>query len=226
MVQSTEFSNVVALGKRIVQEIERNDSVDTLGRWMAHHIAELIVQAETAKESKQSSLEDRCRAAILALWDHINNFPSASNPFENLESFATTVRALNADECAYFYYAHTQDAIDSANISESAKQWLKLSREIDHSARVLIKLCILMAAEETMGNEREWIELAVAAEANELPIFRFVRVIEGELKEEEKDKEEYWKSLQKRLEQLRDIVSPSEMLAEEIKTQIKESRIN
>ena len=125
----------------------------------------------------------------------------------------------------YFYYAHTQDAIDSASISESAKQWLKLSREIDHSARVLIKLCILKAAEETMGNEREWIELAVAAEANELPVFRFVRVIESELKEEEKDKEEFWESLQKRLEQLRDIVSLSEKLAVEIKAQIKESRI-
>ena len=100
MVQSLQFSNVVALGKRIVQEIELDDSVNTLGRWMAHHIAELIVQAETAEESKQSSLEDRCRTAILALWDHINKLPSAANPFDNLESFATTVRVLNADECA------------------------------------------------------------------------------------------------------------------------------
>ncbi len=220
MEKSSQFSKVVTLGKRIVQEIELNKHADILSRWMAHHMAELIIKAETADKEKKSRLEDQCRTVILTLWDHIDKLPPTSNPFHNLESFASALRALNLEQHPY-YYAEVHDTIGTANIPESAKQWLNLSRQIDHSARMLIKTCILKATEEIWGNESELIELAMAAEANELPIVTFVRLIDGEMKQLNEDNNEYWKSLQKHVEQLRDLVSPSEKLAREIKAQIK-----
>jgi hypothetical protein len=36
------------LGERIVEEFGLGDSADTLGRWMAHRVAELMDRAERA----------------------------------------------------------------------------------------------------------------------------------------------------------------------------------
>ena len=56
---------IVELGKKLVLELGLEDAVDTLGRWMAHHIAELMADAETANINDRSAKEDRCRTAIL-----------------------------------------------------------------------------------------------------------------------------------------------------------------
>ena len=44
-------SAVLRLGARIVRELELEPSVDTLGRWMAHHLAEVMQEVESAEGS-------------------------------------------------------------------------------------------------------------------------------------------------------------------------------
>lgn len=39
-------SDVLELGKLLVKALDLDETVDTLGRWMAHHIAELMQAAE------------------------------------------------------------------------------------------------------------------------------------------------------------------------------------
>src|SRR5438094_3949598 len=63
--------DVLGLGQHLVREVGFGSHRDTLGRWMAHHIAELIDKAKHA-----SSLAERaktCKIAtetILKIWEH------------------------------------------------------------------------------------------------------------------------------------------------------------
>lgn len=73
---SKPWTSVVTLGKRIVKELDLEDSVDTLGRWMAHRIAELMEQAEQAPtEAEREAAKRECTDIIIRLWEHRTKFP-------------------------------------------------------------------------------------------------------------------------------------------------------
>jgi hypothetical protein len=75
MENSSRSEAVLKLGKKIVDELGLDQSVDTLGRWMAHYIAELIVDVEAAEANDKAGKMAKCVAAILDLWRHRNPFP-------------------------------------------------------------------------------------------------------------------------------------------------------
>jgi hypothetical protein len=82
------------LGKKIVDELELTDSVDTLGRWMAHYIAELIERSEAALEEERESLKCECADTILRLWEHRNIVPLRSP----LSTVAEKLELLTAEQ--------------------------------------------------------------------------------------------------------------------------------
>ena len=53
--------DVLELGRHLVRELGFEDGVDTLGRWMSHHVAELIDKAENGVTAAE-----RVRARKLA----------------------------------------------------------------------------------------------------------------------------------------------------------------
>ena len=55
---------VLDLGRALVDELGLDPGVDTLGRWMAHHIAELIEEAETAKGEERPAKFAQCADAV------------------------------------------------------------------------------------------------------------------------------------------------------------------
>ena len=62
--------DVLELGKRIVRELGLDPGVDTLARWMAHHVAELIMRAESAGSSEEGEeARATATAVILKLWE-------------------------------------------------------------------------------------------------------------------------------------------------------------
>jgi chorismate-pyruvate lyase len=83
----------VTLGKRIVQELGLDNSVDTLGRWMAHRVAELIERAEhTQAETDKEAAKNECTDLILKLWERRYNWPHGqplAEIAEFLEKFAS-----------------------------------------------------------------------------------------------------------------------------------------
>ncbi|MCL1474887.1 hypothetical protein [Argonema antarcticum] len=55
-----------------MKELDLEDSVDTLGRWMAHRIAELMEQAEQAPtEAEREAAKRECTDIIIRLWEHM-----------------------------------------------------------------------------------------------------------------------------------------------------------
>lgn len=85
----------MALGRVIVDELNLEPSVDTLGRWMAHHISELIRAAETApSENDRRRLESQAAETISKLWAHRSSFENRINPLFDLMPVIDVIRTL------------------------------------------------------------------------------------------------------------------------------------
>lgn len=104
----------------------------------------------------------------------------------------------------------------------AAEDWLKLSRGIDYSARLLIEMCFDRVANETSGKLKEWIELASDAGARDLPIVRVIHQLEGQRSSSERSVDEEREKLRERLERLHSMVRLSELLARDIQHQLDE----
>lgn len=178
METTTQLSDVLKLGKRLVTELEGNESGDTLSHWMAYHIASLINRLEKLGPSEDIGLEVECRRAILDLWSHRHSLRSNSRPFAKLDQLLTTLEALNPDSGFSFYFRELGDRVENANaLEDSPKQWLDLARSLDRGARTLIGYCISRAAAETNDNSADWVELAQKVESSLDADIRLVRIV-------------------------------------------------
>ena len=84
---------MLALGTHLVNELGLSDSTDTLGRWLAHHLAELISEADSASGPKsRREASRRATDTILKLWAHRRDLPGAATPlapFREILEFAS-----------------------------------------------------------------------------------------------------------------------------------------
>jgi hypothetical protein len=68
MESSERSQEILSLGNKLVEELKLADSNDTLSRWMAHYLAELMTQAESATGEAKANLEKQCFETILKIW--------------------------------------------------------------------------------------------------------------------------------------------------------------
>ncbi len=94
--------DVLGLGKHLVRELGLADGVNTLAKWMSHHVAELIVKAESA-----DTVEARAKAAaeatatILKIWEQRKELPYEAYPLAPYEELFRLVRKLAPDANPY-----------------------------------------------------------------------------------------------------------------------------
>ncbi len=83
----------MGLGRHLVRELGFEDRRDTLARWMAHHLAELMDEAE-----KGPTATERLRArksateTILKVWEHRTSLPGTAYP---LASYKDVLKVLD-----------------------------------------------------------------------------------------------------------------------------------
>jgi hypothetical protein len=102
--ESARSDGILELGRKLVHELRLEPSVDTLGRWMAHYIADLITKAERATGDERRSVEEECFRAILALWQHRAELPNGKRPFEHLEPIVRAIESLDPDDDTPRYF--------------------------------------------------------------------------------------------------------------------------
>ncbi|MDM7920809.1 MAG: hypothetical protein QUS14_00800, partial [Pyrinomonadaceae bacterium] len=72
---------MLELGKHLVRELGLESGVDTLGRWLAHRIAELIVAAEKAPTlAMRRKAEAAAIETILKVWEKREDLPREVYP--------------------------------------------------------------------------------------------------------------------------------------------------
>lgn len=163
---SSERSNaILVLGRKLVEELGLEDSTDTLSRWMAHYIAELIVQAERSTGKEKESIEKGCFEAILKLWEHRGALPGVKQPFVQLHELAQAIESLNPERETPRYFRTIRAQEPKEEEREGVEDWFKLADGLDYSARILISFCLGNAAHAAMDKSKEWIILAKAAAA-------------------------------------------------------------
>ena len=88
---------ILKLGKKLISELELDDSVNTLARWMAHYLAELISSIEACEfEADKNKLQKECCGLILELWQNKDKLP-IQKPLENTYEFLEILRVLKKE---------------------------------------------------------------------------------------------------------------------------------
>lgn len=134
--------DILGLGKHLVRELNFEDGVDTLGRWMSHHLAELIYKAENGKtpeerlQSSQQAVE-----TILKIWEHRKNLPRQVYPLAEYNELLKVINRLRIDSNPYFY-GYNSDRTD--NIA---------SMLFDNFTRLILGL-LLMKAESVESRKK------------------------------------------------------------------------
>lgn len=82
---SKPWPDVVNLGHAILRELQLSDTNNTLVRWMAHYIAEVMDRAERADESgTRESAQRECADLIIRLWDTRQRWPHNIAPLSKV----------------------------------------------------------------------------------------------------------------------------------------------
>jgi hypothetical protein len=155
---AADFERIRPLGQKLVEELELADGVDTLGKWMAHYVAQLIEEAEKAKGEDRQRAETRAFEAILQLWRHRHHYPDGRRPFESFEPLLAALHRLQSTTPHYFRPDILNDPA-SRKLPEDLKLWLQLIDDFDQSARFMITEALGRAAALAAEKCDEWAEL-------------------------------------------------------------------
>lgn len=219
---SPQARAVIALGEKLVAELELRQSTDTLGRWMAHYVAELIHAAKTAPQATRTDAEARCASAILELWDHRAALPNGTRPFEGLEPLMETLKGLDPDARAPFYRPTIrQKAQEDGEKGELSRRWLSLAQEVDDTARMLVDQAITRATAAAADDAMEWVMLANGAST--APAFD-IELISHLLErtESSRSEERQRERLRSRLERLEAFLQAAGLLRADFQSELAE----
>jgi hypothetical protein len=163
-----------------VDELGLDESVDTLGRWMAHNVAELIHAAETAQAEERHAKLAQCTTAILQLWKHRNDLPHGSRPFEGFEPALRALESLDTSNKIPRYFEQLCNEANETEENADSRKWLSVVHALDASAKFLIRYCIARAAEVASDKSKHWLSLAESAGVADGVDFQVIRIIINE----------------------------------------------
>ncbi len=151
---------IISLGKTIVQELKIEPGVDTLSRWMAHYVAELIVKAEKAPREEKAEFEKECFETILKVWKRRSSFPNGRRPFEEFEPIFDTLEYLSK-ETGNSFRSQLPDFMREDDFEENNEvySWLRKTVDASDFMKRLQRFC-LSEAYYGADNERtkKWLE--------------------------------------------------------------------
>jgi len=100
---------IIKLGKTIVEELKLDESVNTLGRWMSHYVAELILQIENIETEDERQLKQKeCCELILKLWKDRKQLPGSVHPIRNLEPLLELLDVFQEDKSNFRYFGQNE----------------------------------------------------------------------------------------------------------------------
>lgn len=145
--------SVIALGKRLVEELGMEPGVDTLGRWMAHYIAELIKKAEeTDDPGIRSESQEKCCETILKLWEHRAVLPCGAGPLVNLRGVLQAIENLRGQRAPWSLFS-TEEA------ERIGGPWIWFAKVVEDIGLRMCRIAALTAiAEASLGKEKRWLQ--------------------------------------------------------------------
>jgi hypothetical protein len=155
MEKSESQEKVINLGKLLVKQLDLDQSVDTLGRWMAHYLAMKMCEAENAVGKEKAILEKECFDTILQIWDHRWKKNANSNPIKNFEPIFEFLTKFNPNGNDPFYYNDLRDIRKTVTNEKSrVDSWLEVARHFDKYARICVDYALANATKDLTNEEQ------------------------------------------------------------------------
>ena len=154
MEPSKRSEDVIALGKRLVEELGMEPGVDTLGRWMAHYIAELIKLAEgTDNPDERRNARERCCETILRLWEHRSSLPHGARPIGKLENVLSAIESIWGEKSPW------SRGLSKEEMERLGGPWMAFAQQADNSGLRMCRIALIAAiAEKSFGKEKRWLD--------------------------------------------------------------------
>lgn len=223
MAPSPTPKGILAIGKALIKELSLEPGDDTLCRWMAHYIAELIVGAESATAEDRQEKHTKCAETILALWKHRYELPNGKRPFEDFEPIFRTIESLDPDNDTPRYFRSVRNASVKADVNADSRKWLDLAEGLDYSAKMLIRYCLEQASQDALDKSEEWVRLAEAAaleDGMDIPVIRFITA-ENELATASGTDERARELLEDRINRLNAFKEMADALASDLRRKLE-----
>lgn len=134
-----------------------------MGRWMCHHLAELLNRAENTTCQEKDILRQACTDLIIKLWAHRATLPGNHHPWQNFNLIMEAIERLRSKGPFYYPVLATKEGDEP---SGDIKNWLQIAEKVDSTAQGLVRICIDCAINCAGTDEKEWLEegLTVASE--------------------------------------------------------------
>jgi hypothetical protein len=176
-------TKIIKLGKKIVDELLLSEGVDTLSKWMAHYIAELIEKAKNAEGEEKEKYEKECFETILKLWGEIHKVSNVKAPlsrFENIYELCNEM--MSKDKYRYFPSKYENDT----------SEFLVLAKVVDKLSKKIVQNAFSLAYQNASEEEREWFEFDMIYDVQQLRKIEilFEDDVDGQLNIDEKEKQE------------------------------------
>lgn len=173
----------MALGGKLVDQFKLKADEDTLGQWIAHHLAEKLLAHTSASGPAKATLEAELVDTILKFWKHRAYFPRGTRPFEGYDAVLRALESFDPEpeNGRYFFYPAADELTKSA--TPTSKAWIDTAKTIDRGARAMINICFQQAARASKQPDETWISAAkvLAEEADrDALVIRYVKHLEGD----------------------------------------------
>ena len=144
---------IIKLGERIVKELNLEPGVDTLGKWMAHYVADLIKKIEkSSSETEKKKNQKECFEIILKLWSNRELLPMASKPLSDMEPLLELIDILKRDDFSYPFWRQFEDIPDNPT-------WKGFIETVKRNAENIFELCVYSAInKDVLKKNQNWIE--------------------------------------------------------------------
>lgn len=99
--------DVLALGRVIVRQLELEDRGTVLERWLAHHLAEVMAEADGTVGPSKAAAETRAVDLILKLWTHRRVLPERVDPLGGYRNAVAVLGRLTAEANPWRNFQHS-----------------------------------------------------------------------------------------------------------------------
>ncbi len=97
--------DVLELGRHLVRELGYEDQRDTLGRWMAHHLADLLAKADNgATGAERLRARKSATETILKIWEHRASLPGNAYPLAPYQEILKVLDRLRPNDNPFRYF--------------------------------------------------------------------------------------------------------------------------
>ncbi|MFJ8957536.1 hypothetical protein ACIRO1_46355 [Streptomyces sp. NPDC102381] len=161
---AANFERTLELGKEIADSLSESD---VIGRWMAHHISDLITQAENATGADANDIRREAATAILALWNHRAALPSPTQPLAAFEPVFRALERLSESQDPWSFYRMFPPGHEPSEGDMIEAPLLRAALSLEGTVRTVAREIVSLAAQQAAGTEAKWLELSEHLEEDE-----------------------------------------------------------